>query len=133
MLRLAQARRQRLLAENPGWSRRRLSAELCRAWNGVQPHGALRDMGCRSLLLQLHRSGRIELPAQRMSPPNNVVARSTPAPSLPLGEQPRPCSLHELGPREIRPVRRTAYEALSSASGWRRTITCMTPSPSGST
>jgi len=24
---------QRLIAENPGWSRRRLSAELCRAWN----------------------------------------------------------------------------------------------------
>ena len=47
---------QRLMAENPGWSRRRLSAEVCRAWNWVQPNGALRDMVCRSLLLQLHRA-----------------------------------------------------------------------------
>ena len=57
---------QSLIAQNPGWSRRRLSAELCRAWHWVQPNGALRDMVCRSLLLQLHRAGHIELPAKRM-------------------------------------------------------------------
>jgi hypothetical protein len=44
-----------LIAQNPGWSRRRLSAELCRAWNWVQPNGQLRDMVCRSLLLQCNR------------------------------------------------------------------------------
>ena len=103
---------QRLIAENPRWSRRRLSAELCRAWNWVQPNGALRDMVCRSLLLQLHRAGLIELPAKRMSPPNNVVARRPPAPCLPLWERPRECRLGELGPLEIRQVRRTAHEAL---------------------
>jgi hypothetical protein len=103
---------QRLIAENPGWSRRRLSAELCRAWNWVQAHGALRDMVCRSLLLQLHRAGLIELPAKRMSPPNNVVARPPPAPCLPLWARPRECRLGELGPLEIGQVRRTAHEAL---------------------
>ena len=103
---------QRLIAENPGWSRRRLSAELCRAWNWVQAHGALRDMVCRSLLLQLHRAGLIELPAKRMSPPNNVVARPPPAPCLPLWARPRECRLGELGPLEIRQVRRTAHETL---------------------
>jgi len=103
---------QRLIAENPRWSRRRLSAELCRAWNWVQPNGALRDMVCRSLLLQLHRAGLIELPAKRMSPPNNVVARRPPAPCLPPWERPRECRLGELGPLEIRQVRRTAHEAL---------------------
>jgi hypothetical protein len=103
---------QRLIAENPRWSRRRLSAELCRAWNWVQPNGELRDMVCRSLLLQLHRAGLIALPAKRMSPPNNVVARRPPAPTLPLWEQPRQCSLGELGSLEIRQVRRTAEEAL---------------------
>jgi len=51
---------QRLIAEHPGWSRRRLSAELCRVWHWVQPNGVLRDMVCRSLLLQLHRTGLIE-------------------------------------------------------------------------
>jgi hypothetical protein len=101
-----------LIAENPGWSRRRLSAELCHAWDWVQANGTLRDMVCRSLLLQLHRSGLIELPAKRMSPPNNVVARPTPAPFLPLWEPARQCSLGELGPLEIRQVRRTAYEGL---------------------
>jgi len=103
---------QRLIAENPRWSRRRLSAELCRAWNWVQPNGTLRDMVCRSLLLQLHRTGLIELPAKRMSPPNNVVERPAPAPTLPLWEGPRQCALSQLGPLEIRQVRRTAEEPL---------------------
>ena len=103
---------QSLIAQNPGWSRRRLSAELCRAWHWVQPNGALRDMVCRSLLLQLHRAGHIELPAKRMSPPNNVVARLAPAPSQPRWERPRECRLDELGELTIRQVRRTAEEAL---------------------
>jgi hypothetical protein len=103
---------QSLIAQNPGWSRRRLSAELCRAWHWVQPNGALRDMVCRSLLLLLHRAGHLELPAKRMSPPNNVVARPAPAPSLPWWERPRECRLDELGELTIRQVRRTAEEAL---------------------
>jgi hypothetical protein len=101
-----------LIAQNPRWSRRRLSAELCRAWNWVQPNGTLRDMVCRSLLLHLHRAGWVELPEKRMSPPNNVVERPAPAPTLSLWEQPRQCRLRELGPLEIRQVRRTAEETL---------------------
>jgi len=103
---------QRLMAENPGWSRRRLSAEVCRAWNWVQPNGALRDMVCRSLLLQLHRAELIELPAKRFSPRNNVVARAEPEPVLGLWERPPQTVLAQLGPLEIRQVRRTAEEAL---------------------
>ncbi len=41
---------QQLIAQNPGLSRRRLSAKLCTAWNWVQPNGALRDMVARGLL-----------------------------------------------------------------------------------
>jgi hypothetical protein len=103
---------QGLITENPGWSRRRLSAELCRAWHWVQPNGVLRDMVCRGLLLQLHRTGWIALPAKRSSPPNNVVARRAPAPTLPRWERPRECRLGELGPVEIQQVRRTAEESL---------------------
>jgi hypothetical protein len=77
-----------------------------------QFNGALRDMVCRSLLLELHRAGLIELPAKRFSPPDNVVDRPAPAPTLPLWEVPRQCRLDELGPLEIRQVRRTAEEAL---------------------
>jgi len=103
---------EQLMAQNPGWSRRRLSAELCRAWNWVQPNGALRDMVCRSLLLQLHRAGLIGLPAKRFSVPNNVTARRAPAPCLPLWERPREGTLAQLGRLEIRQVRRTSEEGL---------------------
>ena len=48
---------QRLVAENPQWSRRRLWAQLCAAWNWVQANGAPRDLVCRGLRLSLHRAG----------------------------------------------------------------------------
>lgn len=101
-----------LIAAHPGWSRRRLSAEVCRAWNWVQPNGQLRDMVCRSLLLKLHRAGLIQLPAQRFVPPNNVVARAAPPASLPLWESPLVGSLAQIGPIQIQQVRRTAAEPL---------------------
>jgi hypothetical protein len=104
-----------LIAAHPGLSRRRLSAQLCQAWNWVQPNGQPRDMVARSLMLKLHRAGHIELPAKRFSPPNNATAHCRPAPAepeLPLGPALLDCSLDQLGPLEIRQVRRTAEEAL---------------------
>ena len=73
-----------LIAQNPGLSRRRLSVELCGAWNWVQPNGTLRDMVCRGLLLALHRTGLIGLPAPRVTPPNNVVAHRRTARLTPI-------------------------------------------------
>ena len=35
-----------LIARHPTLSRRRLSEELCRAWNWVQPNGNPKDMVC---------------------------------------------------------------------------------------
>jgi len=106
---------QQLIAQNPGLSRRRLSAKLCTAWNWVQPNGALRDMVARGLLLVLHRAGHIQLPAKRCSPPNNAVRhRAVPAAILPSAE-PWASSLAELGALEIRLVRRTEAEALFAA------------------
>ena len=67
-----------LIAKNPSLSRRKLSAELCRAWNWVQPNGQLKDMVCRGLMLQLHRQGHIELPAKRqesLNPLANPLAK----------------------------------------------------------
>ena len=61
-----------LIAQNPGLSRRRLSAELCEAWDWKQTNGALRDMVCRGLLLMLHRAGEIEL---ELVPQGNLAAR----------------------------------------------------------
>jgi Domain of unknown function (DUF4338) len=101
-----------LIAAHPGLSRRRLSAKLCTAWNWVQANGQLRDMVARSLMLQLHRAGHIQLPAKRMSPPNNAARHRAPTLELPLEATPLECSLAELGPLEIRQVRRTPAEKL---------------------
>ena len=104
----------RLIAENPRCSRRGLSEKLCEAWNWVQANGALRDMVCRAMMLMLHRRDLIELPPVRQ------VARSS-LPRLPgreqpaaviIGQVPLSMSLAELGPLEIRQVRRTPEEAL---------------------
>ena len=68
-----------LIARNPTASRRALSRLACQAWNWVQPNGALRDMVCRGLMLELHRSGHIVLPAQRQVPHNPLAQHSQPA------------------------------------------------------
>ena len=106
---------QQLIAQNPGLSRRRLSAKLCIAWNWVQPNGALRDMVARGLLLKLHRAGHIQLPAKRCSPPNNAVRHRAVSDAILPSAEPWAGSLTELGALEIRLVRRTEAEALFAA------------------
>ena len=103
-----------LMAVHPDASRRRLSALLCQAWNWVQPNGQLRDMVCRSLMLQLHRRGLIELPAKRFAPRNNVIERRQRELTGALGIEMSPLerSFSELGPVAIRQVRRTPEEPL---------------------
>src|ERR1700722_15261627 len=71
-----------LIAENPGASRRRLSAQLCEAWQWKQANGALCDMVCRGLLLVLHRAGEIALPPIRFQTRNPFVRRVNPTPIL---------------------------------------------------
>jgi hypothetical protein len=101
-----------LIADHPGLSRRRLSAKLCQSWNWVQANGQLRDMVARSLMLQLHRAGLIVLPAKRKSVPNNATRHRAPLLEPSLEVAPLECDLAELGPLEIRQVRRTPEEAL---------------------
>ncbi len=100
-----------LIAECPSASRRELSKQLCRAWNWVQPNGALRDMVCRGLMLKLHREGLIELPPVRGIPPNPLARRCRPA-VVSVDEQPLEAALSEIQPLEFRQVRRTPEEAL---------------------
>ena len=101
------------IASRPAASRRALSIELCKVWDWRQPNGALRDAVCRGLLLELHRGGHIELPPPR--PRSDGLgwrpSRREPAP-VELDTTPVECSLAELGPIEIRQVRRTPEEAL---------------------
>jgi hypothetical protein len=103
-----------LIAQHPMASRRQLSQELCRAWHWVQPNGALRDMVCRGLMLQLHRAGHIELPPVRQRPPNPLAQRERPEP-VPVDRTPLCGRLRELGPLSFCQVRRTGQEKLFNA------------------
>lgn len=100
-----------LIAGHPESSRRDLSKKLCLAWNWVQANGALRDMVCRGLMLQLHREGHIELPAVRRVPKNPLARRVQPA-LIAIDEAPLQLRFTEIGPLEIRQVRRTPDEPL---------------------
>ena len=101
----------KLITEHPGSSRRDLSKRLCLAWNWVQANGALRDMVCRGLMLMLHRGGLIELPPVRRVPRNPMVDRNHPS-LVSVDEAPLQMALGELGPLELRQVRRTPEEVL---------------------
>ena len=56
---------QRLIAEHPHWSRRRLSIALCEALIWRTAIGQLKDMSARLLLNKLAERGLIKLPARR--------------------------------------------------------------------
>jgi hypothetical protein len=56
---------QRLMAEHPHWSRRRLSIALCEALNWRTASGQLKDMSARLLLNKLSERGFIQLPPRQ--------------------------------------------------------------------
>jgi len=98
-----------LIARNPSLSRRALSKKLCEAWDWRQPNGALRDMVCRGLMLELHRRGDIELPAVRCAMRNPLVQRRRRR-LITVDNTPVRGRLEELRPLEFRQVRRTPHE-----------------------
>ena len=102
---------QELIATQPTCSRRRLSQELCRAWNWVQPNGQLRDMVCRGLMLALHRAGQIALPPRQKTPPNPLVQRSRPR-AVDIDRSAIQTALPALGTLRFEQVRRTPQEGL---------------------
>ena len=97
-----------LIARNSGNSRWVLSRKLCREWGWVQANGALRDMICRGMMLELARAGHIELPPVRI---RIVNPRLRPAP-VEIDQRPIEGQLSGLGPLEFRQVRRTPWESL---------------------
>lgn len=101
----------KIIAENPADSRWTLSRKLCRAWNWVQPNGALRDMVCRGFLLRLESAGYIKLPPKRCSPPNPLVNRKKP-PKVEIDQTLISGSLSTLRPLTLKQVRRTPFEKL---------------------
>ena len=105
----------RLIADNPGLSRRALSSKLCEAWDWRQPNGGLCDMVCRGMMLALHRAGHIELPPVRWVNPNPLARRQAerPKPQPVLVDQtPLESTLSRIRPLELQQVRRTLEERL---------------------
>jgi hypothetical protein len=101
-----------MIEANPGLSRWKLSRLLCEAWQWKQANGALRDMVCRSLLLELDRSGHIQLPAVRRRTRNYLAARQRPEPVI-ADKRPVRDPLSELRQSiELHQVRRTPQESL---------------------
>jgi hypothetical protein len=94
---------QRLIAQNPQWSRRRLSEVLAHSWQWYAPSGQLKDMAARTLLLKLHERGFITLPARRQAP---VKRGRDPGPDLFELQPPQPVAgrLSALRPLQIQVV-----------------------------
>jgi len=107
---------QELIDAHPKASRRQLSKLLCEAWNWRQENGALKDMVCRGLMLELHRKDHIELPEVRHRPPNPLaspLAERTPPPSdFLINTRPLQAGLSELQPLTFQLVRRLVLEPL---------------------
>jgi hypothetical protein len=102
---------QALLAAQPRLSRRALSFAVCAAWDWRQPNGTPCDAICRGLLLALHRAGHIVLPPAQWTARRPARARAQ-QPLLLVDTTPVETSLRELGPLEVRQVRRTPEEPL---------------------
>ena len=57
-----------LIADNPKWSRYRLSQALAQQWQWYASSGQLKDMAARTLLLKLEERGLVALPKRRRVP-----------------------------------------------------------------
>ncbi|MGD0263305.1 MAG: Druantia anti-phage system protein DruA [Verrucomicrobiota bacterium] len=105
-----------LIAQHPSANRRQLSLRLCEAWGWRQANGALRDMVCRGLLLELARAGHLELPSATYVHRNPLARRATvgtqAALPLLLDTTPLEVPLRALRPLEFQQVRRTPDEPL---------------------
>jgi Druantia protein DruA len=103
-----------LIAAHPQAHRRALSQLVCARWDWRQPNGVLREGVCRGLLLHLHRTGHITLPAPRSAAPPPASRHRQP-PRIDVDTTPIVSALSALRPLEFRQVRRTPDEALCNS------------------
>lgn len=104
----------KLIADNPNDSRRKLSCKLCQAWKWVQENGALRDIICRGMMLELHRSGYITLPAKKQSPVNPFLQRKK-VKQIDIDQTPIESTVAGLQPLTFMQVRRSKHENLCNS------------------
>ncbi|KPA15722.1 hypothetical protein MHK_004071 [Candidatus Magnetomorum sp. HK-1] len=103
-----------LIDENPKDSRYALSKKLCKRWGWVQANGSLKDMVCRSFMLELERAGHIKLPAKRYTPKNPLANRKKP-PKCEVDQTLIHTKLSNIKPLSIYQVRRSKKEALCNS------------------
>jgi hypothetical protein len=94
------------VAENPDWSRWRLSRELATRWDWRNGAGLLKDMAARTLLVKLAQRGLIQLPQRRQEPTNRMCCSAQLAVELPEPIEPIACPLAELEPLSLQEVSR---------------------------
>ena len=104
-----------LIATHPGWSRRRLSRQLCAQWNWRNGAGQIKDMAARSLLVKLQARGLIQLPERRQVPSNRMRRQRIPARDW--EQLPVECSLQDLGRLELGEVSGDGVRRSLLASG----------------
>lgn len=102
---------ERLMRENPGDSRHRLSKKFCELTGWRQPNGALRDMVCRSYMLELERAGYITLPPRKSFPDNPLANRKKPK-EVEIDKTEIAGPLKSIMPLKFVQVRRTGSEKL---------------------
>lgn len=93
------------------WSEGRtvISRRLCEAWDWRQTNGYLKDGVCRGLLLKLEQDGLITLPP-RLLFINKTRNRKNSQATFDFSPEPITATLRNLGPIELRQVRRTPEE-----------------------
>src|SRR5512135_1539369 len=94
------ARIRETVEAEPTISRTRLSQKACEWLNWRNAVGRLQEMSCRKAMLELHRRQLIPLPAPRRCGFQERRQAAAPPPAAAVA-----CSLNELGPVEIVPVR----------------------------
>lgn len=102
----------RLIADHPTATRKALSRIVCEAWGWRQANGFLKDGICRTMMLELHRAGHIELPPPRRSPAKRRASSGEQGNlwSAQIDQRPIEAPLSALRPLRFHQVRRTVEE-----------------------
>ena len=115
------------IASDPQMSRRQLSGQVCQWLHRRSVNGKLKEMGCRTALLKLHRRGKLQLPPPRV--PAAVFTAKDGANDVQLEEcAALDCSLSQLGPVELVAVGSRCSRA---SKIWRALMQCYHPLGAG--
>jgi len=96
-----------IISRYPGYSRYKLSRQLCEQWNWRSGNGQLKDMASRSLLSKLELKGYIKLPPKSEKYPKRMKDNSNRMTLLPKLSESE--SLEEALPLEIEMLKSNSY------------------------